>query len=310
MIFSVLIPAHNAGLYIKRCIESILAQTFKSFELIILDDGSTDNTIEICRQYSFCDNRIRILSQHNQGVSISRNYLLDSAIGEWIVFIDADDYISDDYLQTFSTYINNFKADMYICNYYNVKNGILSAGFPNDSKNKAEFICKFLEFKKVNTVMWGKAINRKFIEKYKFRFNKTIDVGEDLLFISELFTHLENIIFIPKKMYYWVKNDFSLTSSNNIKHKNDIVRVFSLIENSFRGRDYYNLYKPFLNKSKLTLLCDFRCSKDNQINQLSYSIFRDLNYKDFKNLNKILLLFLKVDFTLGIKIMKKIVLLF
>ena len=97
---SVIIPVYNAEQYLKRCLDSVLAQTYQDFEIICIDDGSTDNSGAICDEYAKKDSRIRILRKENGGVSSARNAGLNIAEGEYITFIDSDDYVDTDYMQT------------------------------------------------------------------------------------------------------------------------------------------------------------------------------------------------------------------
>ena len=103
---SVIVPVYNTEKYLNRCIDSILSQTFSDFELLLIDDGSTDNSGTICDEYVMRDSRVRVFHKANEGVSLARNLGVNEASGEWIAFIDADDWILDTYLATFVNYIN------------------------------------------------------------------------------------------------------------------------------------------------------------------------------------------------------------
>ncbi len=308
MKFSVLTPAYNASLYIDRCIKSVLAQSFNNFEFIILDDGSSDNTFEICKQYAYSDSRIKLLKQKNQGVATARNILLENSTGDWIAFVDADDYISVDYLSVFSFYIQNdrLNCDLFVCNYYIEKNSVISNGITNKFRDKKEYLCSLLKYKSINTTLWGKIIKKSLIEKENTRFNIEIDMGEDLLFISTLLPLSNNIAFIKERLYYWTANSTSMTASFNFKYTKDIVSVINLIESQYKIQKDYSLYKKSIDNSKITILCDFRLSKDFKVKKFSYQIFPNIFYSDLHLLNKLLLFCLKFDLILIIKIIRKI----
>lgn len=106
--FSILIPAFNVDKYIDKCIQSILNQSHANFEVIIIDDGSTDETLKICKKYESIDSRIKVFHQLNMGIVETRNRLIKLANGNWVVFIDADDYVKENYLSCFTNYINEF----------------------------------------------------------------------------------------------------------------------------------------------------------------------------------------------------------
>ena len=95
---SVIIPVYNTEQYLPRCIDSVLASAYQEFEILLVNDGSTDHSPDICRQYAGKDSRIRLINQKNQGVSAARNRGIDASTGDWIVFLDSDDRISPDFL--------------------------------------------------------------------------------------------------------------------------------------------------------------------------------------------------------------------
>lgn len=121
---SIIVPVYNPGKYLRECIDSILAQTFSDFELILIDDGSTDSSPAICDNYATRDSRIHVIHQPNSGVSAARNAGLDSARGEWISFIDSDDTINPKMLETLLNSAINEKADIVMCDlYFEYENG-------------------------------------------------------------------------------------------------------------------------------------------------------------------------------------------
>ena len=98
---SVIVPVYNTEKFLQRCIDSVLAQTYQDFELLLIDDGSKDSSDTICDEYAAQDTRVKVFHKENGGVSSARNVGLDNARGEWITFVDSDDYIEENYLQTF-----------------------------------------------------------------------------------------------------------------------------------------------------------------------------------------------------------------
>ena len=109
---SVIVPVYNVEKYLPRCIDSILSQTFKDFELLLIDDGSPDNCGKICDEYAAKDRRVRVFHKPNGGVSSARNLGLDKACGEWITFIDSDDYVAVDYLEELVSFKINSGAEL------------------------------------------------------------------------------------------------------------------------------------------------------------------------------------------------------
>lgn len=114
---SVIIPAYNVENYIRRCVESILAGSYEDFEIIIIDDGSGDGTLNQCRELAERDARIKVYTQNNRGVGKTRNRGLELASGDYIAFVDADDYVSEDYLSEMNTIIDETGVDWVACAY-------------------------------------------------------------------------------------------------------------------------------------------------------------------------------------------------
>lgn len=124
---SVIVPVYNVEKYLRRCVDSILAQTFTDFELLLIDDGSKDKSGEICDEYAKTDNRVKVFHKENGGVSSARNLGLDNAKGEWICFCDADDWVLSEWLQAFSLLIlgnEDIIFSGYISIYNEIKNKV------------------------------------------------------------------------------------------------------------------------------------------------------------------------------------------
>ena len=114
---SVIVPVYNAEKYLHRCVDSILTQTFDNFELLLINDGSNDNSGVICDEYALKDSRVRVFHKENGGVSSARNLGLDNSKGEWIAFCDADDYALPTFLSTYDELINIHNADLCILDF-------------------------------------------------------------------------------------------------------------------------------------------------------------------------------------------------
>lgn len=180
---SVIVPVYNVQKYLSRCIDSILFQTFTDFELLLIDDGSQDNSGKICDEYAKKDTRIRVFHKKNGGVSSARNLGLDNASGKWISFVDADDFLEQDY----------FPDDLLANESWDVIQVPRSRGSYFHTYNK-DFMCinrseviKFLH-KNFYFECWGRFINSKILSEK--RFDETIKIGEDLLFFVSIFNQI------------------------------------------------------------------------------------------------------------------------
>ena len=202
------IPLHNLGYKgdycLKRCLDSILAQTYNDYEVLLMENGSTDDTIKIAEEYCKKDNRFKLHILDTIGVSNARNKGIELAKGEYITFIDGDDFISNDYLMSAYNLFNNQKnATMVIMNkslYY--KNKIIQYSFYND--NTYDNMDKFnIDY---HGSMCDKIIKTKFIKNFNLKYNTSLTHGEDGLFAYELLFLSDKIITSASGMYYYVQN--------------------------------------------------------------------------------------------------------
>ena len=236
---SIIVPVYNGENYIRKCVDSILNQEFKDFELFLIDDKSDDNSFEIMNEYAKKDERvISIHSDENVGVSGSRNIALDKATGEYIQFVDCDDYIVRDATKNFVRAIEKSNCDMVISHFYRVVGDMLSLKGDIEKNiilSRDEFVERLAENPAdyYYAVLWNKFYKRDIIEKNNIRFDKNVRWCEDFIFNMEYLLHVENIESILSPTYYYVKTEGSLVSQS-ISSLTNIVRMkLSVIE-------YYN----------------------------------------------------------------------
>ena len=251
--FSILIPAYNVEAYIQRCLDSILNQTFPDFEVIIIDDGSTDNTLALCNSYVEKDSRIQVYHQENAGVAVTRNLALSKATGEWIAFVDADDYIAKNYLEAFVERIKkNSIADVFVCGYYVItENGIKR--FMQKYPSKQTYLLKILRGRNVATTLWAKIIRRDFIEKHNARFLSHINMGEDLCFMARLFYEAKDIDSLSECLYYWEHTNVNSMTSNSSKYIDNMLASCLVIFDFYKKQKDFSKYKVALNARMLDL---------------------------------------------------------
>ena len=212
---SVIIPVYNTGPSLARCVDSVLASTYGEFELILVNDGSTDNSPELCREYARRDRRVRLIEQENQGVSVARNRGIDASCGEWIVFVDSDDFISPDF---FEMVAQEEPADLLIFDF--MKAGQDWTGTPEgpermtvplrNVEDRAVLIEQLLRVRQLaqhgNTDLrspCGKAYRRSVLEQHSVRFTPGVRVGEDTLFNAEFFLNMQSCRYIPLPVYLY-----------------------------------------------------------------------------------------------------------
>lgn len=211
---SVVVPIYNTGNSLAKCIDSILESTYKDFELILVNDGSTDNSPELCQKYCQKDSRVHLINQENQGASVARNRGLDNSQGEWVVFVDSDDSIFPDLL---SMIAEEKSADLIIFDFTitgqsaaKTMEGIKEISVPLDSaENRADLIERLLRFwplaKGGHTDLrapWAKAFRRSVLDRNAIRFTPGVRVGEDALFNIEFILAASSCKYIPIPAYW------------------------------------------------------------------------------------------------------------
>ena len=204
MKYSVIIPAYNAEGTIRRCLESLLNQPHENAELIIVNDGSTDTTGEICREYASRHGCIRYLEKENGGVASARNLGLDNATGEYILFVDSDDYVTEHYFAAINT---NAATDMDLIMFgkHTYDGESLREQSPKPQiakkpKETADMLCNAIRQQLMNSA-WNKIYRRSLIEEHKIRFDQRLPIGEDKVFAVQYAMHAKTAVFVEDPIY-------------------------------------------------------------------------------------------------------------
>ena len=214
LVISVIIPVYNAEKYLKKCIDSVLNQTFTNFELLLINDGSHDNSGAICDKYAEKDSRVMVFHQENKGVSSARNLGLDNAKGEWICFVDSDDWVEENYLNDliisiepnidfviggFTQRINTTTKDQSLTDVNLIVN----------SQNKELILNKFALFN--YSYPFAKLYRSEIINRNLIRFLTKAIMFEDTIFLMEYLKHSNFIKLINSKDYQYILNEGSLS---------------------------------------------------------------------------------------------------
>lgn len=251
---SIIVPIYNNEKYVSRCIDSILAQTFRDFELILIDDGSADSSGKICDKYAQKDNRITVVHKENSGTSSARNYGLEISTGKYITFVDSDDCILPNYLADIC-----YDYDLVICGVETIGNekvidfanreGVLS----NKSEIGNWFIadCNTLYL----TAICSKLFRRDIIIDNQLRFNTTLVRGEDTIFVFNYLCHCKNIKLVQSTPYHYYTNSltldkkYALNSESCITHiiahsevLNKVQQTFNITLSKYQRSCHYLIY--------------------------------------------------------------------
>lgn len=215
---SVIVPVYNAAQSLMRCVRSICAQTYENLEIILVDDGSTDDSLTLCRQCAYQDGRVSVLAQANSGVSAARNNAIESASGKYIQFVDSDDWIDENMTRLMVEKAERQRADFVICHYCRVDSDKISVhGFlqtPDclDRHTFAELLMQ-QPASFYYGVMWNKLYRRDIIAKHRIFCREQLNWCEDFLFNLTYILCANRFCAVQTPLYYYVKNDKSLTAS-------------------------------------------------------------------------------------------------
>ena len=216
-VVSIIVPVYNAQNTIRRCVDSILGQTFRDFELILVDDGSTDECPAILDEYAKFDARVRVIHQKNAGVSVARNRALDAAKGEYLQFLDSDDWIIPDATKLLVRTAQENRCDLVVADFYRVvgervshKGDIGETGVLNRTQYAAHMMDNPADF--YYGVLWNKLYSRQIVEKNHLRMDPAIRWCEDFMFNLEYIRHAQTFCALQVPIYYYVKTKGSLVS--------------------------------------------------------------------------------------------------
>ena len=254
MKISVVIPVYNAEKYLSRCLDSVINQTYDNWEVIAIDDGSQDSSYTILSQYSLNDKRFKVFSQKNQGPGYTRNIAISKAIGDYIVFLDADDYINFDYFSDLIDCVEENKSDVVFIDLVQEKVSGELIRFEKMSKYKALPKDKIIRYQMTGKMPWGgvrKAVRTSLILDNKIEYSKDI-VGEEALFSFRILTEANNISFLDKKTYYHYVN---YPNSQSKKGKDDPWGpICSKLSDYLQENNLFNEYQSTINSFGFTAL--------------------------------------------------------
>ena len=247
---SILMPVYNAEKYLNETIDTIKNQSFSNWELIIVDDGSIDNSKEICTKLMNDDKRIKYIFQENLGVSHTRNVALENAQGKYIVFVDSDDLIHEDYLKILINSIEKNNSDISVCNF--IERKISNTGkvedinrefCPKEVMEMAEMKDYIMDFGNSGLLnpLWNKIYKNQIIKENNITFDEKVETGEDFIFNLQYFRKVKKISFIKDSLYYYIRrNNNSITYKyiENMYEKG--WEIHWLLESFLKDMGFYN----------------------------------------------------------------------
>ena len=256
---SVIMPVYNAEKFINEAIDSVLNQTYKNLEIILVDDGSKDSSGKICDEYKEKDNRIIVIHKENGSSSSARNAGLDIATGKYIMFIDADDFYEKNSCEVLYNEIKSKDADYVIGNYIHTNYEGKKWEKPvYDSEN---FKLSITDYKKsffvMNSVIWNKIYKREFIENHKLRYILESDIAEDAVFATYCYVHSDKGYYINDVVYNYRQNEKNTSISTNCtkKYFEKLNYSYKKIFENFKTTNNLGFYRFFYARIMPYLLC-------------------------------------------------------
>lgn len=241
---SIIVPIYNAENYLRRCVDSILNQEYTDFELLLVNDGSTDASGDICEEYGDQDPRVIVIQKENTGVSDSRNRALDRARGKYLQFLDSDDWITPDATRLFVRAAEEYGCDMVISDFYRVVGERLSTKGDIEEEGvltREEFAAHMMENPAdfYYGVLWNKLYRRDIVEEHNLRMDTDINWCEDFMFNLEYIRYAKVFYALHAPIYYYVKRKGSLASQG--------INISKTVKMKLNVFEYYNnFYKHVL----------------------------------------------------------------
>jgi glycosyltransferase involved in cell wall biosynthesis len=220
---SIIVPVYNAEKYLRRCLDSIINQTYQNIEIILVDDGSKDASGQICDEYAEHDTRIRVIHKENGGVASARQVGLDDAKGEYVIHADPDDWVEPNWIEELFKYASKEHKDIVMCDYYREHQSKTIIVSEKPSSLKKEDLLTDLLHERIWGALWNKLIKRSCFEKYGISFNPEMSLWEDLYVITALIYKGASVSHLPIPLYHYD----CYSNVNSIVRKPSLKQIFS-----------------------------------------------------------------------------------
>lgn len=210
-LISILLPVYNVEKYLPQCLDSVINQTYKNLQIVLIDDGSKDGSWAIMQEYAKRDNRIEIYHQENQGVAATRNHLLEKVKGDYVLFVDSDDWIELNMVEFLVEKSRTKNADIVVCGM--VKNdGACGEEYREEVMDQETTVKKFLFHKELSGSLWNKLVKTSLL--HDIWFDSRISYGEDALFCWYVLQRVHTVVQTDKQLYHYRMNDASISHQN------------------------------------------------------------------------------------------------
>ena len=255
---SIIVPVYNIENYIRVCVESILAQTYESFELILVDDGSKDNSGILCDEYAVIDPRVKVIHKENGGVSSARNAGLRQAKGDWIMHVDGDDWIEPDMIESLIEAAKATEADLVFSDFIKYGPNAGNNQLPSWNSDKIDSMSRYIAY--VMTTIWGSIAKRSLYIDHSLKSPEGISYCEDFHLIVRLCHFAKKIVNVHRPFYHYRYRPTSIMSNMSRKTESDEQWVYQDTIRFFKEQGVYEDYRKVMSwrtlKSAQELLLD------------------------------------------------------
>ena len=287
-LISIIVPVYNVEKYLNKCIDSIINQTYKNLEIILVDDGSLDNSGKICNEYAEKDSRIKVIHKENGGVSSARNKGLEIANGEWVAFVDSDDWIENNFCEVLLNNAIEYKVDIVLCGYNRVSLSNIDK-IRNTKKiielNANEYLINVLNPQTGFGFCHMKLYKRKNIRNIKFK--EGLLVGEDALFNEQVSKKIKKAIFVEESLYNYRINNNSVVRKFDKNYSNKYLKSIKInkeyiFENYKSNKEVIQNYYNFVAYHVLLIAVNYCYNKENKEKNKMNLLKKVLNIPEFK----------------------------
>lgn len=263
-LISIIIPVYKVEKYLEKCIQSVINQTYENLQIILVDDGSPDNCGKICDEYAKKDHRIEVIHKSNGGLSDARNKGLEIAKGEYIGFLDSDDYIESDMYEVLYNLLKQYNVDVSICNFYTVSQGkiaIKNADNGIKEYNRIEILKEILLDNNIQSYAWNKLYKKDLFDEIKYPVGKKYeDIGTTFYLLEKC----NKVVVTGKPEYYYINRQDSIVNNVTETTITDYIELimqrYDYIEENIKELSSYN--KDYLKRILRTAEQDIKSLKE------------------------------------------------
>lgn len=250
---SIIVPVYNVAEYLEDCLNSLVNQSYENIEIILINDGSKDNSLKILKTFAEKDLRIKVFDNENHGVSYTRNFGLKNSTGEYVAFVDSDDIVAKNYIEVLVNSLELNNADMSICSFVSFKDQ--QPNFTNAENNKVftnNLETVFYTF--TRGMPWGKLFKRELLIKNNIKFNEEVYICEDLFFNMQYASNCKSFVFNSSKLYGYLQREGSAVRNNVSPRWFTVLKTYGFLFDNYLDNSVYPYivynYLKFLYEAK------------------------------------------------------------